>query len=419
MSAYKTKKWLDHLPDIIENYNTSNHSYHKTQPKEVAENPVLQLINRLRTMNNNEKLKADPKFVMNKIQEGISIVRIRKKTDEVFAKASNTYSKTPHKVIGFEKANTMVRVEGISRLLRPWEIGKIKNNVIEKNRLQRQKRSVDVETILEKGQRKRNENKQQRLNNMLDWINSETYIAQSLKQGKYRIAKRVSIAREANTDEEKEIVKKEKRNWIVDVKWFQKEGEQYKLLPDIEAIPIDTSLLIFDLKLEKIDITNNKYQLTEQEHKRIYDAIPKKDLPLRELSRRRENNLNVDTLINRGIENDENLNMRDEKDPNVSMMYRVNPDLERNPTHATEIGRELIAFYRVNGKIHWYSGKVEDINNEHQNQPKIRWCNDGKHDIDLNIKSYLTENEWKEFKDNKKTPRLSKFGVRWSWISKP
>jgi transposase InsO family protein len=90
MSAYKTKKWLDHLPDIIENYNTSNHSYHKAQPKDVAENQVIQLINRLRVMNANEKLKADPKFVMNKIQEGISIVRIRKKTDEVFAKASNT-----------------------------------------------------------------------------------------------------------------------------------------------------------------------------------------------------------------------------------------------------------------------------------------------------------------------------------------
>jgi transposase InsO family protein len=154
LTAYRTKKWIDHLDDLVSNYNNSNHTHLNTTPLAVASDPVLQLYNRLKTLGKNNNLKADPKYIGNKLNAG-STVRIRKPTDEVFAKASNTYSKKTHKVIGIVKQGTMVRVKGIDRLLRPWELGHIKT--IEKNPYKRKTRSSDVENALEKGRKRRSD----------------------------------------------------------------------------------------------------------------------------------------------------------------------------------------------------------------------------------------------------------------------
>jgi hypothetical protein len=120
----------------------------------VVSDPVLQLYNRLKTLGKNNKMKADPKYIENKLNAA-STVLIRKPTDEVFAKASNTYSKKTHTVIGIEKRGTMVRVNGIDRLLRPWELGHIKS--IQKNPFRRNLTSPDVEKALEKGRKRRSE----------------------------------------------------------------------------------------------------------------------------------------------------------------------------------------------------------------------------------------------------------------------
>ena len=153
MSAYNTKKWIDHLPALVENYNDSVHAYHKQTPFDVAHNPAIQLIHRFKTIDYNQKLKADPKHILNKIREG-SIVRIRKKDKGVCAKASNNYHKKVRKVESFENNNMMVRVQGKSRLLRAWEVANIPKEV-EKNPYTRQIRSPDVEKALEKGRTSR------------------------------------------------------------------------------------------------------------------------------------------------------------------------------------------------------------------------------------------------------------------------
>ena len=153
MSAYNTKKWIDHLPALVENYNTSVHSYHKQTPFDVAHNPAIQLIHRFKTIDYNEKLKSDPKHILNKIREG-SIVRIRKKDKGVFAKASTNYHRKVRKVERFEKNNTMVRVQGKTRLLRAWEVANIPKEV-EKNPFVRKISSPDVEQALERGRKSR------------------------------------------------------------------------------------------------------------------------------------------------------------------------------------------------------------------------------------------------------------------------
>jgi transposase InsO family protein/LysM repeat protein len=154
LTAYRTKKWVDHLDDLVSNYNNSNHTHLNTTPAAVASDPVLQLYNRLKTLGKNNNLKADPKYIGNKLSVD-STVRVRKPTDEVFAKASNTYSKKTHKVTGIEKHGTMVRVNGIDRLLRPWELGHIKT--IQKNPFRRNVTSPDIENALEKGRKRRSD----------------------------------------------------------------------------------------------------------------------------------------------------------------------------------------------------------------------------------------------------------------------
>ena len=154
-TAYKTKKWIDHLPDLMENYNSSRHSHHKHEPGAIAASPPHQLIHRLQTINTNEALRGKPAFILNQIG-ALSSVRIRKKNDEVFAKPTNTYSKKVYTVESIEKGNTMVRVEKKSRLLRPWELGQAAE--VQTNPRRREVRSADVENALAKGREKRREN---------------------------------------------------------------------------------------------------------------------------------------------------------------------------------------------------------------------------------------------------------------------
>ena len=121
MMANHTKKWVDALPDVVYAYNRSKHSYHANTPKSVAKNPFKQLIQRIKTIQSNLNLKAKKGFVLNRIREG-SKVRLARKTDKAFSKRIQKFSKKRFTVEGITKNRTMVKLAGVDRHVRPWEI---------------------------------------------------------------------------------------------------------------------------------------------------------------------------------------------------------------------------------------------------------------------------------------------------------
>jgi hypothetical protein len=154
MVANHTKKWVDALPDIVYAYNRSKHSYHANTPKSIAKNPFKQLIQRIKTIQSNLNLKAKKGFVLNRIREG-SKVRLARKTDKAFSKRIQKYSKRRFTVEGITKNRTMVKLAGVDRHVRPWEI--LVADETETNPHRRVITSPDVETALEKGRKARSE----------------------------------------------------------------------------------------------------------------------------------------------------------------------------------------------------------------------------------------------------------------------
>ena len=149
MTANKTKKWVDALQDLVEAYNSSNHTHFQGDdtPDSVSNDPVKQLLHRLKTIGKNNALRASPKFILNKVDTG-SKIRVREKINEKFRKLNNTYSNKVRTIESIEKGGTMVRVSGVDRLLRPFELQKVEGKV-QKNPFKRKIKSVDVETNLE------------------------------------------------------------------------------------------------------------------------------------------------------------------------------------------------------------------------------------------------------------------------------
>jgi hypothetical protein len=154
MVANHTKKWVDALPDIVYAYNRSKHSYHANTPKSVAKNPFKQLIQRIKTIQSNLNLKAKKSFVLNRIREG-SKVRLARKTDKAFSKRIQKFSKRRFTVEGVTKNRTMVKLAGVDRHVRPWEI--LVADETETNPHRRVITSPDVETALAKGRKAKSE----------------------------------------------------------------------------------------------------------------------------------------------------------------------------------------------------------------------------------------------------------------------
>ena len=145
MVANHTKKWVDALDDVVYAYNRSRHSYHKERPKDVAKNPILQLIHRIETIQRNSKLRQKKDFVLNPIKPG-SQVRLIRKTDQAFSKKIQKYGKKVHTVEAITKGRTMVQVKGKDRMIRPWEVATA--DVVETNPFARRITSPDVEQAL-------------------------------------------------------------------------------------------------------------------------------------------------------------------------------------------------------------------------------------------------------------------------------
>ena len=265
MSAYRTKKWIDHLPALVENYNNSVHAYHKETPFEVAQNPAIQLIHRLKTIDFNQKLKADPKFILSKIQKG-SIVRLRKKDKGVFAKASANYHKKVGKVEGFEKNNTMVRVQGKSRLLRAWEVATIPQRV-EKNPFARKIRSGDVETALERGRTSRRNGthvKRKEIRN--EPVLKENRQKKNQLRGIYKPGRKVSVVI-GNAKVNAEVIKESvKGAWV---KYLYKDGKTYDQDVAEDEIGEFDPKLALNLTLQEI---RSKKPKRLESHKVVIDA---------------------------------------------------------------------------------------------------------------------------------------------------
>ena len=328
LSAYKTKKWVDHLPDIMENYNNSQHAYHKEKPKEVAQNPAKQLINRLKAINYNERLKADKNSVLHQMVAGAT-VRIRKRKDEPFGKASNTFSKKVHTVVGKEKMGTMIRVEGKSRLLRAWEVGHVKE--VETNPFNREIRSGDVENALKKGRESRSKRAKGRSNTeqtevvrgknkvrvipekvehksaptapkkqlnrlkiapvtsdeqeTIDYVNGNILlVVKTDHEDKFWLAHRVSRVRRAVLEDEKRSGKSVLRGeQIVTIKWYENSVaiDRDSNLPSTYTLPTKNNYLSVSsvnqlersVAFESVDKKNSVYVLSADTRHRIISDI--------------------------------------------------------------------------------------------------------------------------------------------------
>ena len=156
MVANKTKKWVDALEDVVYAYNRSKHSYHGERPKDVAKNPITQLIHRIKTIQSNLNIKAKKDFILNRIQTGTKI-RLLRKVDTAFSKKIQKYSRKTYTVEGITKNRTMVQIDGKARMIRPWEIQKA--DVVESNPTPRVIKSPDVEQALANARKARKEGK--------------------------------------------------------------------------------------------------------------------------------------------------------------------------------------------------------------------------------------------------------------------
>jgi hypothetical protein len=154
MVANDTKKWVDALPDIVHGYNRARHSYHSERPKDLVKNPATQLLHRIRTIQRNWNIRRKKRYILNRIRKGTQ-VRILRKTDEAFSKKIQKYGKTRHTVEGVVGGGTMVKVAGIDRQVRPWEIQVA--DIEETNPNPLAITSPDVETALSEARKARKE----------------------------------------------------------------------------------------------------------------------------------------------------------------------------------------------------------------------------------------------------------------------
>ena len=131
MAANKTKMWVDALDDVVYNHNHSVHKTTKHRPKDMLKSPLKEMIFRLKTVDHNNKLRADKKFVLSKINKG-SKVRILRITDKPFAFKKQKYSKTVHTVDKLQNGGVLIKLKGKSRKVRPFEVLPV-GETVEKN----------------------------------------------------------------------------------------------------------------------------------------------------------------------------------------------------------------------------------------------------------------------------------------------
>ena len=117
-------------------------------------NPATQLLHRIRTIQRNWDIRRKKRYILNRIKKGTQ-VRILRKTDEAFSKRIQKYGKTRHTVEGVVGGGTMVKVAGIDRQVRPWEIQVA--DIEETNPNPRAITSPDVETALSEARKARKE----------------------------------------------------------------------------------------------------------------------------------------------------------------------------------------------------------------------------------------------------------------------
>jgi len=119
-TAYKTKKYIDVLPSLVDNYNNSIHSTLKRKPNDITEKEEEKIS--LETMEN--ELNK-----INEIKEDYKIgdkVRIRK-TKDIFDKLGTKFSKSVYEIVGYDGKGIIVSNNKKEKKVFPYMLQKLDN----------------------------------------------------------------------------------------------------------------------------------------------------------------------------------------------------------------------------------------------------------------------------------------------------
>ncbi len=178
MTAYNTKKYIDILDKLVDNYNNTIHSTTKMKPNDVnktKENVIS---------NNQLKNYIDVKQEINNNFEIGDFIRILKKR-KLFGKGdSEYYSKTLYEIIERNNNKFIIRSNNnkIHEVL-PFQMKKIDNDLYENpylknSNIDNQKKIIKIDNQIKKHQRKINKeqldinlNKQKKLDRLKKQLN--------------------------------------------------------------------------------------------------------------------------------------------------------------------------------------------------------------------------------------------------------
>ena len=144
MASYKTKRFIDELPNIMKNYNDTVQERLKMSPNQIEASQSKQ-----------EDIRKEARIKTRDLSRQIdfpigSSVRVRK-TKTTFGKEKAVWSDTIHKVSGGSTFNTSFQVDGKPKRWKHYELKKVDEKA-EKNPFKRKKADgFDLEEHMQKG----------------------------------------------------------------------------------------------------------------------------------------------------------------------------------------------------------------------------------------------------------------------------
>ena len=141
-TAYQTKKWIDVLPDLVENYNSSVHASTGYAPVNVGmkEHALIRLVAAQKTHRLDQHKDVD-------VGDRVRLL-LRKKN--LFGKEGPVWSDQVYTVVDDNVKS--FKVEGIDRRFKHYELMKV-DDPAQKNPYQREVKSFDVEKHLAKARK--------------------------------------------------------------------------------------------------------------------------------------------------------------------------------------------------------------------------------------------------------------------------
>ena len=150
MIAYKTKKYWDVLPKLVNNYNNRIHSSTNIKPNNFNEKKEEDISMFKLLEYNYIKQNIDENF---KIGDKVRILKIRK----TFSKGEKeTYSKKIYEIINKEGNKYIIKSGNVTKSVFPFQMKLINKDIIENPYLNNNKDKIEKEkNILEKDKKKK------------------------------------------------------------------------------------------------------------------------------------------------------------------------------------------------------------------------------------------------------------------------